>query len=77
MARVSEFFLCYHRTQSLATMKEPLDLTYMTTCIFRYVPYTNLSNYINWLNKVESQNGQFWKDQGLFDPSQLYKVGPT
>lgn len=49
----------------------------MANCVFRFSPYTNQLNYINWLNKVESQKGQFWKDQGLLDLIQISRVGPT
>lgn len=54
VARISEFSPCNHRTKPLTAINEPLDLTYMTTRIFRSAPYINQSNYLNWLNKVES-----------------------
>lgn len=47
----------------------------MSTLVFRSAMYTNQSDYLNWLNKVESKKWQIWKDQGLFDLIQLSKVG--
>lgn len=74
VARISEFFPCYHGTKTLAAIDQPLDLTYMSTRVFYSSPYTNQSNYLSWLNKVESKIGQAWKDQGLFDLIQLSRV---
>lgn len=53
VAKTSEFLPCYRCTKPLVAVDQPLDFTYMSTRVFCFAPYTNQSNYLNWVNKVE------------------------
>lgn len=44
--------------------------------VFRSSPTINIETYINWLDIVEKKKEQIWKNQGIYDLSQLSITGP-
>jgi hypothetical protein len=44
--------------------------------VFRSAPYVENEAYIDWLDRVEKEFGEFWKRHGIFDLIQISRIGP-
>lgn len=80
LTKVMDFFLSYHRTNPMVSIKEPLNLEYMTATlrIFHSTPPTKKNeDYILWLKKIEAKMSEYWILRGIFDLIQLSRTDPS
>ena len=69
-------FPCFEERSPLIFTQGPYDLSFLKSK-FRTEPrHENNERYLCWLEKVEKQKGQLWKEMGIFDLIQLSKQGP-
>lgn len=46
--------------------------------VFRSCPlFRDPSDYLSWLEKIEKNKSQVWKEMGIFELIQLLKIGPS
>jgi len=68
---LNEIFPCYKKYLPRIFAQNPetlYHLNYLETRVFRAAPIVeNVEAYISWLDKVEKQKGEFWKEIGIFD----------
>ena len=71
---INSLFPCIETQPPLIFTKGPFDLSFVKSKI-RTEPKT-YPEYIAWLDKVQKQKGQFWKEKGIFDLIQISRYGP-
>lgn len=76
--QLKKLFPSYHRCKSRALEDKIFELGFMSSLQHVFHSSTTIKNeaYINWLDKAEKKNEQFWKDQGIYDLIHLSRVGP-
>lgn len=63
---------------STELIESPINIDYMNNFrVFCSCPlFKDPKDYLAWLTKVEKKKSQVWKNMGIFDITQLSKVGP-
>lgn len=69
LTKIRYFFPSYQMTKPMVSIKEPLNLEYMTSTlhVFRSTPPTKKNeDYILWMKKIEAKMSETWKSRGIF-----------
>jgi len=69
-------FPCFEERSPLIFTQGPYDLSFLKSKFTTEPRYENNERYLCWLEKVEKQKGQFWKEMGIFNLIQLSRHGP-
>jgi len=72
----SVVFPCFEERSPLIFTQGPYDLSFLKSKLRTEPRYENNERYLCWLDKVENQKGQFWKEIGIYDLVQLSRQGP-
>jgi len=76
LEKLSVVFPSFEERSPLIFTKGPYDLSFLKSKFRTEPKIENNEKYFCWLDKMEKQKGQFWKDMGIFDLIQLFRQGP-
>jgi len=69
--KLSVVFPSFEERSPLIFTKGPYDLSFLKSKFWTEHIIENNEKYLCWLDKMEKQKGQFWKEMGIFDLIQL------
>jgi hypothetical protein len=73
-----DIFPCFKTREPLIFDITPYNFNFIKppNKVFRSAPYVENEAYIDWLDRVEKEFGEFWKSHGIFDLIQISRIGP-